>query len=314
MEAPKPINYSFIKKEVTSEEGQKYSLKISYENNKFEFIAEKNGKLFKDKFRNECSLSKIQEDNKYFKIFDSPEEILEELNQKIDLKVPILKESENNSLNLIIFLQNSKYNQAEFRLIKEHMDINKNPEELNSILEKLFNSFEKLEKENKELKQQNEEFKKRLDEIESRLAPKKYRDFHWINSTVNVVDSSNFTRNCPSDIMLGKKEGDYSLTVGNRNCYIEFSFNTIYFLKAIRISVYNFECSLKNFTIEIISPNGDRFNIGKFTRSKYRDNTGFEEFQINKECKGIKLYLIDNWGEGGGNYILISRIDFNVSE
>ena len=85
-------------------------------------------------------------------------------------------------------------------------------------------------------------------------------------------------------------------------------------MKAIRISVYNFECSLKNFTIEIISPNGDRFNIGKFTRSKYRDNTGFEEFQINKECKGIKLYLIDNWGEGGGNHILISRIDFNVSE
>ena len=314
MEAPKPINYSFIKKEITSEEGQKYSLKISYENNKFEFIAEKNGKLFKDKFRNECSLSKIKEDNKYFKIFDSPEEILEELNQKMDLKVPILKESENNSLDLIIFLQNSKYNQAEFRLIKEHMDINKNPEELNSIIEKLFDSFEKLEKENKELKKQNEEFKKRLDEIENRLAPKKYRDFHWINSTVNIVDSSKFTNECPADIMLGKKSGVYSLTVGNRNGFIEFSFNTIYFLKAIRISVYNYECSLKNFTIEIIPPNGDRFNLGKFTRSKYQNNTGFEEFQINKECKGIKLYLIDNWGEFGGNYILISRIDFNVSE
>lgn len=104
MEAPKPINFIFIKKEITSEEGQKYSLTISFANNKFEFIAEKNGKLFKDKFRSEISFSQIQSENKYFKIFDNPEEVLEELNQKIILKVPILKESENNSLNLIIIL------------------------------------------------------------------------------------------------------------------------------------------------------------------------------------------------------------------
>jgi len=40
----------------------------------------------------------------------------------------------------------------------------------------------------------------------------------------------------------------------------------------------------------------------------------FKKFEIQKECKGIKLYLIDNWGKGGGNYILIKNIDFNVSD
>ena len=314
MEAPKPINYSFIKKEITSEEGQKYSLKISYTNNKFEFFAEKKGNLFKDKFRNEYLLSQIQSENKYFKIFDTPEEILEELNQKIDLKVPILRESENNSLNLIIFLQNSKFNQAEFRLIKENIELNNNQEDLKFALEKLNETVEDLKKENKELKLQNEKFQKRLDEIESKLVSNKKRDFHWINSSVNIVNSSSFLNDYLPDIMIGKKSGTYSLTQGNRNHYIEFSFNNIYFLKSIRISVDDYDCSLKNFTVEIIPQNWDKYELGKFTRSRYRDNTGFEEFPINKECKGIKLYLIDNWGERGGNFILIKRIDFNVSE
>ena len=85
-------------------------------------------------------------------------------------------------------------------------------------------------------------------------------------------------------------------------------------MKKIRISVDSWDCTLKDFKIEVISPDGERINLGTFTRSRYRDNTGFEEFEINKECKGIKLYLIDNWGERGGNYILIKRIDFYVSD
>ena len=106
----------------------------------------------------------------------------------------------------------------------------------------------------------------------------------------------------------------YSLTDGNRNHYVEFSFKTIYYLKFIRISVDNAECSLKNFIVETIFPNGQRINVGTFTRSTYKDNKGFQEFDIEKECKGVKLYLIDNWGEEGGNYILIKEIGFYVSD
>ena len=101
MEALKPISYSFIKKELISEQGQRCTLQISFTNNKFEFIVDKKGKMFNDRFKKEYSLNQIQE-NIYFILFEKPEEILEELSQKIDLKNPILTEKENNSMNLII--------------------------------------------------------------------------------------------------------------------------------------------------------------------------------------------------------------------
>ena len=320
MEAPKPVSsFSFIKKELVSEQGNKCTLQISYTNDKFVFIIEKNGKIFKDKFKNEYNLSQIQE-NKYFKMFDEPQEIIEELNQKIELKTPIVTESEAKTINLIIFLQNSKYKQAEFKLNKESLESINQLEDFKSIIEKLYESYEELKMENTKIKSQNEQILKRLEELENikTSLPSvvlKKNNFHWINEEVIIVDNSKFTQGRPPDIMLNKQKNEvYSLTEGNRNHFVEFSFNNIYFLKAIRISVDNYECSLKTFKIEIITPNEQRINCGTFTRSSYKDNSGFEEFQINQVCKGIKLYLIDNWGSGGGNYILIKRIDFNVSD
>ena len=115
--------------------------------------------------------------------------------------------------------------------------------------------------------------------------------------------------------MLGKNiSNPYSLTDGNKNHFIEFSFIKNYFLKALRIKVDSGECTLKTFKIELISENGKRNNLGTFIRKKYNDEKDFQEFEIQKECKGIKLYLIDNWGTFGGNYILIEKIDFNVCD
>ena len=63
-----------------------------------------------------------------------------------------------------------------------------------------------------------------------------------------------------------------------------------------------------------ILKNGERNNVGSFKRKKGKDIEGFQEFKIKKECKGVKLYLIDNWGSSYGNYILVSRIDFNICD
>jgi len=309
MEAPKPINFSLIKKEVTSEQGNKCTLQISYINDKIEFIVEKKGKIFKDRFKLSLTISQIQE-NKYFKLFENPQEIIEELKEKMNTKTPILSEIENNSINLIIFLQNSKYKEASYNLVKENLELNKNPEDFKSIIEKLYDTIEELKKENAEIKN-------RLNKLENNTKDLTFKknNFRWINNEVNIVNTSKVYDNYYPDILLGKNNShDFYLSDGNRNHYIEFSFITNYFLKAIRISVDDFDCSLKNFKVEITSPLGTIENIGTFTRSKYINNKGFEEFEINKGCKGIKLYLIDNWGERGGNYILIKRIDFNVSE
>ena len=312
MEAPTPSNFTFIKKQLTSEQGNLCSLIVSFTNNKFEFTIEKTGKIFKDKFKKDYTMSQIQE-NKYFKLFETPREILEELNEKIESKAPILTEAGNNSINLIIFLQNSKFRQVEFKLIKENNDFANNSEDFKSIIEKLYDLYDELKRENKEIKSQNEKLQKRLDEIENKSLTShlKKNNFRWINNEVNIVDNSKFCVGSGPNVMINSKN-EYSLTDGNH--YVEFSFKTIYYLKSIRISVDNFDCSLKNFRVETISPNGEKINVGTFTRSRYKDNTGFQEFDIEKECKGVKLYLIDNWGEGGGNYILIKEIDFYVSD
>ena len=316
MEAPTPSNFTFIKKQLTSEQGNLCSLIVSFTNNKFEFTIEKTGKIFKDKFKKDYTMSQIQE-NKYFKLFETPGEILEELNEKIESKAPILTEAGNNSMNLIIFLQNSKFRQVEFKLIKENNDFSNNSEDFKAIIEKLYGLYDELKRENKEIKSQNEKLQKRLDEIENKslISHLKKNNFHWINNEVNIVDNSKFYEDFQPNIMIkANNKQIYSLTEGNRNHYVEFSFKTIYYLKSIRISVSNFDCSLKNFRVETISPNGEKINVGTFTRSKYEDNKGFQEFDIEKECKGVKLYLIDNWGEGGGNYILIKEIGFYVSD
>ena len=117
--------------------------------------------------------------------------------------------------------------------------------------------------------------------------------------------------------MIGKNKSlskGYSLTQGNKNHFVEFLFIKEYFLKSIRIKVDSSECSLKTFSIEILSVNGDRRYIGTFIRKKYKDIKDFQEFEINKQCIGLKLNLIDNWGKGGGDYILITKIDFCVSD
>ena len=221
MEAPKPINFSLIKKEVTSEQGNKCTLQISYINDKIEFIVEKKGKIFKDRFKLSLTMSQIQE-NKYFKLFENPQEIIEELKEKMNSKAPILSEIENNSINLIIFLQNSKYKEASYNLVKENLELNKNPEDFKSIIEKLYDTIEELKKENAEIKN-------RLNKLENHTKDLTFKknNFRWINNEVNIVNNSKVYDNCYPDILLGKNNSQsYYLSDGNRNHFIEFSFIT----------------------------------------------------------------------------------------
>ena len=329
MEAPKQIitqqelNID-IKKDLKSEQGNNCNLQIYFKENKFNIIIKKKEKLFNEKFQNEFSISQIQE-NEYFKMFSTPKEIMEELKDRIDAKNPKVNEIENNTINLIIFIPINKFKQIEFNLNKKDDLISENSDDLKSIIEKLYEKVEKLEIENKKLLEENKQIKEKNKNIETKLEKMentaitplktKRNNFHWICNEVNVVNSSKFMEGREPEIMLGKSNsGPYSLTEGNRNHFLELSFIKTYFLESIRIKADNYECSIKTFSVELIKENGDRINIGVFIRSTYNDNKDFQEFEINNECKGIKLYLIDNWGSYGGNCILITRIEFNVSD
>lgn len=306
-------NYIKIIKEFKSNQGNDISFQIFFKDNKFHISLEKQGKIFKEKYLNKYSLKQIQE-NEYFKLFSNVEEILGELKERIEAKNPILNEYDNN-INVTIFLPVSKFKQIDFNIPK--VDYRLKDNDFKQIIGQLYQKIDILEKENEEIKKENKRLEIRIENLENickNNIDKIYKNFRWINKEVYIVNSSEFTQICPPEIMLGKKNGDYSLTVGNRNKFIEFSFIKTYFLKSIRIKVDNFECTIKNFKVEVISENGEKNSVGSFIRDRYNDNDGFQEFPINKECKGIKLDLIDNWGEIGGNYILISRIDFNVSD
>ena len=141
MEAPKPTpqeNLISIEKEIKSEQGNNFILKIYYSDCYFWIRVEKKGKIFNDIFTVKLSITQIQE-NQYFKLFTTPKEILEELKERIESKNPILNEYQNN-INLIILLPISKFKQIEFNLLKENNNnnITENSNTLKSIIEKLF--------------------------------------------------------------------------------------------------------------------------------------------------------------------------------
>ena len=349
---PKEI-FIDIKKDIKSEQGNNYTLKINYKEDKFCIYLEKKGIIFSDIFSNKYTISQIQENN-YFKLFSSPQELLEEFKDRIESKTPVVNECQNNFIILTIFLPTSKYKKIEFNLIQDKNNINLNSQELKSVFEKMQIEFEELKKENKKIIEENKEIKeenkrileenkeikeeikrileenkgikehniqieKKMEEIENKIKNKsalKKNNFRWINKEVNIVNNSKFDEDFTPDIMLGNKRYEYALTAGNRNHFVEFSFNKLYYLKSLRIKVTKDECSLKTFKVEIISSNDNRNIIGEFIRNRRYSNQDeeYQEFAIDRECKGIKLYLIDNWGMGGGNYILISKIDFYVSD
>ncbi len=352
MEAPKPkiqdeILFT-VQKELKSEQGNNFHLSISYKHSNFYIQTEKKKKIFNDCFVKKLSFTEIQK-NEYFKFFSSPKEILEELKERIESKNPTLIEKENNTINLIIYIPISKFKQIEFILIKENNQLNENFNNLKGIIEKMFEEIEELKKENNKIKKENNKIKEennkikeennkikeenkkiieknkeielRLNKIETNINNNeknqilKKNNFHWINKEVNIINHSTFRSDFLPEIMINKSNNqDYSLTEGNKNHFVEFSFIQNYFLKSIRIKVANYDCSLKTFSVDLIDKNDNINNIGTFVRNRYQNNPDFQEFEINSECKGVKLNLIDNWGIGGGNCILISKIDFLVSD
>ena len=312
-------NYIEIKKEFKFE-NKTFFLEISYDNSKLNIYIEKKEKMNNEYYKNSYSINKLQ-GNKYFKNFQTSQDILKDLKKGIESEMPTI-ESKNDVIILSIFLP-SKEKKIKFNLYKEKYKTNEigKTNDIKSLIQNISKKVDDLEKENnkiyEEINIKKEEIESIINEIEDKFkGPIKLtkKNFHWISDEVNIVNNSTFLENFSPEIMIGKdKSKPYSLTEGNKNHYVEFSFKRIYFLKSIRIKVDTAECSLKTFKIDVINNNGVE-TLGPFTRKKYKSISDFQEFEINRESKGIKMILIDNWGNEGGNYILIAKIEFNVSD
>ena len=63
-------------------------------------------------------------------------------------------------------------------------------------------------------------------------------------------------------------------------------------MKNIKISVDNFDCSLKNFRVFIKNEIGKWEDAGNFVCAQYGINPNLKEFNINKETQFVKIELL----------------------
>ena len=142
-----------------------------------------------------------------------------------------------------------------------------------------------------------------------------YTNFRIINQSVKVLEHSKEYPAHPLDIMLGKKSNvEYSLFDGCTNHFIVVDLGEFVFLKNIKISVDNFDCSLKNFRVHIKNEIGKWEDVGNFVCAQYSVNPNLQEFTINKETQFVKIEFIDNWGIQSGNFILVKVLCFEIGD
>jgi hypothetical protein len=226
--------------------------------------------------------------------YKSFKEKLIEIRKNLEIEI-------NNIQNFIDKFSNSEYENY-------HNDLkNKNIFEIDYtnflFFTQIFNNCEKIN-----------DLGNQLNKLSNQMKLIKYKNLKWINKEVNIIESSPCHEGFDPDILLEKKNGEYYLSEGIKNNYIIFDLLKKYYLKDIKISVHDYECSLKNFVVSYLDENKKWVIVKKFLKNAYNKNEIYQNFEINVECQKIKLDLIDNWGKGGGNYILIKRIWFNVGE
>jgi len=98
------------------------------------------------------------------------------------------------------------------------------------------------------------------------------------------------------------------------NQWIVYEFPTVAYINKIMIKVDYFECTAKDWMIQTTDdddPSGEWNTVKEFQAKSGYDSTSeqyFEGFEIR--AKYVRLFFKNNWGPGGGTYILITLIKF----
>jgi len=98
------------------------------------------------------------------------------------------------------------------------------------------------------------------------------------------------------------------------NQWIVYEFPAISYINKIMMKVDSFECTAKDWMVQVTDsddPNGEWNTVKEFQakcgNQCYTDQI-FEDFEIR--AKYVRLYFTNNWGPGGGSYILVTNIKF----
>ena len=261
--------------------------------------------------------------NKYFLIFDNIDEIILQLNILLKSEESILIEDTNYITLMIPLKNNVKIKEIIFKIELKEKNTIETINELGDIINNYVKIIKKIENENNELKnkvnnieKENIELKIKVENLEKNMKKNNYKNFHWVNNSVKIINNSPYHDSYTPEIILGKNTSlSYYLSEGNSNHFIEFEIsNKKIFLEKIRIKVDDYECTIKDFKVSFLNDNEQWELIGQFQRVRYQDNPDFQEFNIKKECNKIRLDLINVWGSKGGNFILIKKLDFYIAD
>jgi len=98
------------------------------------------------------------------------------------------------------------------------------------------------------------------------------------------------------------------------NQWIVYEFPSKSYVNKIMIKVDSFECTAKDWMVQITEddePTGEWVTVKEFQARSGYDTTGdqfFEDFELR--AKYVRLFFKNNWGPGGGSYILITNVKF----
>jgi len=170
--------------------------------------------------------------------------------------------------------------------------------------------------------------KQELDQLRLEAAFYEIEDLMFVNTvfvpdTQNWLDENKITvkefSSEHSDSFKASNVLDYAKTYWlstpglTTDQWLVFDFAKEAFISKISIKVDNFECSLKDFSLQYCEGDDCKTWVTmKEFQAKCGNTCTEEQFFDGFEFRGryMKMFCKNNWGSGGGNFILITNIKF----
>jgi len=139
---------------------------------------------------------------------------------------------------------------------------------------------------------------------------------NWFDGTVRVFSWSSQHQDSQfvaTNLVDSSKTYWLSETGKTTNQWVVFDFGRIVTVTKLSIQVDNWECSAKDFNIEV--SNYDDMVSWRYVRGFQAQNGTqnqseqiFDGFEVR--ARYIRIFFCNNWGPGGGDYILVKNMRF----
>jgi len=285
MEAPKPTTQDKIIKRysLTSDKLKKYQISFGERDNNLYIQAQEEEGFLKHMYEGLFSLEKIKE-NKFFNIYNSINEIFEELFPLIETNKAELKEEGSTYINLIINLPLKKVKEISFIL-------NQVEKSDKSKINELYQIVSDLQKENSEIKKINQNLINKIKELEKRMDifEKKFNDPKLIEN-IKIKEKLN------SDIINSKDNFEFVEKIIKENVMNKNIRYTLLY-KATRdgddSKVFHQKCD-NNHQIIVFFKTTKGFIFGGYTEKGYTGNGGniIDNNAFFFSCDKKKVYKV----------------------